>query len=157
MRAPIAPFEMSAPNNRIPSEPRNYLHVELPLATGVVHVPNLAEHLALLPPHVMDAHHRPGTAGEPVGVTPIQLVLVVKEDAPVERGAGRGVKATSTSTSTSTLGGRRTRGRKPAQQALFSCGPEDATQARPCLNPHRPPSTNPGSPESQWIPASTHQ
>lgn len=31
----------------------------------------------------MDAHHRPGAAGEAVGVTAIQLVLVVEKDAPL--------------------------------------------------------------------------
>ena len=45
----------------------------------------------------MDAHDRPGAAGEAVGVAAIQLVLVVEEDAPVARCAGRGVKITSAS------------------------------------------------------------
>lgn len=67
-----------------------YLHVELSFAAGVVHISNLAEHLAFLPPHVVDAHHRPGAARETVRVSPVQLVLVVEKDAPVERTGSEG-------------------------------------------------------------------
>lgn len=62
-----------------------YLNVELPLAAGVIHVPNLAEYFPFLPPHVVDTHHGPCTPGKTVGISTIQLVLVVQEDAPVAR------------------------------------------------------------------------
>lgn len=60
-----------------------YLNVEFPLAAGVIHVPNLAKYFPLLPPHVVDTHHGPCTSRETVGISPIQLVLVIEEDAPV--------------------------------------------------------------------------
>lgn len=63
-----------------------HLYVELPFAAGVIHVSNLAENLALLPSHVVDAHHRPGAAREAVGIFPVQLVLVVQKDAPLRGG-----------------------------------------------------------------------
>lgn len=60
-----------------------YLHVELPFAPVVVHVPNLSEHFALFPSHVVDAHDRPRAPDETVGIPPVQLILVVEEDASV--------------------------------------------------------------------------
>ncbi len=89
---PIDTFRSNSQSNlargrrRAGSQAENiYLYVELPLAAGVVHVPNLSEDLALLPPHVMDAHHRPSAAGEAVRVAAVQLVLVVEKDTPGER------------------------------------------------------------------------
>ena len=60
----------------------SYLHVEFSLAAGVVHVPNFPKDFSLLPTHVVDAHHRPRAAGKTVGVSPVQLVLVIKKYAP---------------------------------------------------------------------------
>lgn len=59
-----------------------YLHVELSLAAGVVHVPNLPENFSLLPAHVVDAHDGPRAAGETVGISSVQLVLIIEKDAP---------------------------------------------------------------------------
>lgn len=60
-----------------------YLHVKLSFAAGVVHVPNLPENFSLLPAHVVDAHDGPRAAGETVGVSSVQLVLVIKKYASV--------------------------------------------------------------------------
>lgn len=73
--------------------PRVYLYVKLPFAAGVVHVPNLSEHLALFPSHVVDTHDRPRAPGETVGIPPVQLVLVVEKDASVLTGGAGGVGA----------------------------------------------------------------
>lgn len=87
-----------------------YLHVELALAAGVVHVPNLPENFSLLPAHVVDAHDGPRAAGETVGISSVQLVLVIEKYAPAvntsrrraavvgtRRGQVRGITPTNSS------------------------------------------------------------
>ena len=54
------------------------LDFELALATGVVHVPDLAENRTLRPAHVMNPHHAPHDSDVARGVTAIQLVLVIQ-------------------------------------------------------------------------------
>merc|ERR1740125_55594 len=61
------------------------LEVELALASRVVHEADLAKDGALRPAHVVRAHDRPGAADVPVGVAPVEAVLVVEEDGTAQR------------------------------------------------------------------------